>query len=74
MRKFALEDSSPEAPGQLYDLSADPGERRNLWLTEVERRRRMEALLGELTGAGGRTAPRGRTPLGMEFVREASGR
>ena len=74
MRKFALEDSSPEAPGQLYDLSADPGERRNLWLTEVERRRRMEALLGELTRAGGRTAPRGRTSLGIEFVREASGR
>ena len=31
MRAYALPDTDPEAPGQLYDLDSDPGETKNLY-------------------------------------------
>jgi arylsulfatase A len=31
LKPFALPDTAPDAPGQLYDLAADPGETRNLY-------------------------------------------
>ena len=31
LKPYALPDSSPDAPGQLYDLETDPGETRNLY-------------------------------------------
>ncbi len=31
LKPFALPDSAPDAPGQLYDLETDPGETRNLY-------------------------------------------
>lgn len=31
MKAFAIADTDPAAPGQLYDLSADPGETTNVW-------------------------------------------
>jgi len=66
---YALPELAPEAPGQLYDLSSDPGETRNLFFEEREVREELQALLGELTAPGGRSAPRSREPRGMEFVR-----
>jgi arylsulfatase A-like enzyme len=67
IQEFAGPDSAPEAPGQLYDLAADPGETRNLWFEAEETREALQALLRELTAPGtGRTAPRGRKPLGLD--------
>ena len=71
---YALPELAPDATGQLYDLARDPGETRNLFFEERERRTRMQALLAELTGPGGRSAPTSRSPLGMEYVRRIAGR
>ena len=61
--KYALPESAPEATGQLYDLERDPGETKNLFFVEVERRKEMQALLKRLTAnEGGRTAPKERQP------------
>lgn len=69
MAPYALPDDEPEAPGQLYDLVADPGERRNLFVAEEAKRKEMQSLLVELTKAdGGRTAPRRRVPLGIDKI------
>jgi arylsulfatase A-like enzyme len=31
LKPFALPETAPDAPGQLYDLETDPGETRNLY-------------------------------------------
>jgi len=36
LKPYALPDSSPDAPGQLYDLETDPGETRNLYYQHPE--------------------------------------
>jgi len=46
-------------PGELYDLSKDPNERRNLYAEHPEIVQRLKALL-EKYKAEGRSAPRGR--------------
>ena len=74
LETYALPELAPEAAGQLYDLAKDPGETRNLFFEERERREEMQALLLELTAPNGRSAPRKRRPLGMEFVRGLEGR
>lgn len=53
---FALPDTAPTAPGQLYDLRNDPGERRNLYFERPEIAKELKALLEE-TKASGRSAP-----------------
>lgn len=63
--EYALADSAPEAPGQLYDLESDPGEQNNLYVEKPEIRDEMQALLEKLK-ATGRSAPRVRTPLGRK--------
>jgi len=63
--EYALPEEAPKATGQLYDLGKDPGERHNLFFVETERRERMQELLAELTKRGGRSAPRGRKPIGV---------
>ncbi|MCK5940424.1 MAG: arylsulfatase, partial [Planctomycetes bacterium] len=70
MKAYALPESAPDAAGQLYDLAADPGETVNLFDEQAERRRRMQALLAELKTSG-RSAPRGRVPLGPAGVAAA---
>lgn len=40
-----------ESGGQLYDLSVDPEETRNLWDEEPERRRRMFEHLREVVAS-----------------------
>lgn len=42
---FALPDSAPSAPGQLYDLSADPGEGSNLYFEQPETLNKLKELL-----------------------------
>jgi arylsulfatase A len=63
MAKYALPESEPDAPGQLYDLEADPGETTNLYFKNTEKRKEMQALLEELKQSG-RSAPKGRMPIG----------
>ena len=64
LKKYALEEKEPEAPGQLYDLARDPGETTNLYFKEEAKRKEMQALLKKLKESG-RSAPEGRVPLGM---------
>lgn len=64
LRKYARPDSAPDAPGQLYDLAADPGETRNLYFSHPEKRKELQSLLERVTAReGGRTAPRNRKPM-----------
>ena len=65
--RYALPEACPDAPGQLYDLETDPGERTNLFESEPERREAMRALLEQLK-SGGRSAPTGRIPVGIENI------
>lgn len=57
VKKFALPDTAPEAPGQLYNLETDPGETTNLYFKHPEIMRELKALLEE-SKANGRSAPR----------------
>jgi arylsulfatase A-like enzyme len=64
LKIYALPEKAPEAKGQLYDLSNDPGETNNLYFTHAEKREEMSKLISELTRKeAGRTAPLGRKPL-----------
>ena len=69
MQDYVLPERAPEASGQLYDLSSDPGETHNLFFEQEERRVAMQALLQQLRGRDGRSAPTGRTPLDLSQVR-----
>ncbi len=54
---YALPETDPDAPGQLYDLEVDPGETTNLWSERPEVVAELKALL-EASKASGRSAPR----------------
>lgn len=54
---YTLPDTDPGAPGQLYDLAADPGETTNLYSEQPEVVRRLKRALDEYV-ASGRSAPR----------------
>ena len=56
MAQYALPELAPDAPGQLYDLEADPGERTNLSLKYPEIVKELSELL-EKSKADGRSAP-----------------
>jgi arylsulfatase A-like enzyme len=55
MKRFALPETAPEAPGQLYNLATDPGETTNLYFKHPEIVRELKALL-DASKAMGRTA------------------
>jgi hypothetical protein len=57
MKQFALEEKAPDAPGQLYDLSVDPGETNNLYFKHPDIVKKLKAQLEEYKKAG-RSAPR----------------
>jgi len=66
MKPYALPETAPDATGQLYDLSNDPGETTNLFFIEADKRKKMQALLKQLTQPkNGRSAPRKRRPVGI---------
>ncbi len=48
MQAYALPETEPAATGQLFNLAEDPGETRNLFFKEEDRRERMQTLLEEL--------------------------
>ncbi|MCX6226953.1 MAG: sulfatase-like hydrolase/transferase [Bacteroidia bacterium] len=54
LKPFALPDSAPDAPGQLYNLETDPGETVNLYFKHPEIVRELKTLL-ETSKAQGRS-------------------
>jgi arylsulfatase A-like enzyme len=57
LRKFAIPDNAPDAPGQLYNLARDPGEKDNLAAGNPQLVKQLKARLEEFK-ASGRSAPR----------------
>ncbi len=56
LKPYALPDTASDAPGQLYDLEADPGEITNLYFKCPEIVTELKALLNK-SKAEGRSAP-----------------
>ena len=56
MKQFALPERAPDAPGQLYDLSKDPGETTNLYNEYPEIVKALKGKLEEYKTSG-RSAP-----------------
>jgi arylsulfatase A-like enzyme len=56
LKPFALSDTAPEAPAQLYDLATDPGETTNLYSQKPELAKELKALL-EQSKSTGRSRP-----------------
>jgi len=54
--QYYIEDSDPEAPGQLYDLETDPGETRNLYSQHPEVVARLKQQMDAWV-ENGRSAP-----------------
>ena len=57
LRPYHIPDTDPDAPGQLYNLQTDPGERINLYGKHPEIVRELTERLAE-SKASGRSAPR----------------
>ncbi len=57
LKPFALPEAEPTAPGQLYNLRSDPGERMNLYFKHPEIVKELKALLEDCKTSG-RTAGR----------------
>ena len=57
LAELNLPDAAPDAPGQLYDLDADPGETNNLYLKYPEIAKELKSRLEE-SKRSGRSAPR----------------
>jgi arylsulfatase A-like enzyme len=56
LKPYALPETDPEAPGQLYDLATDPGETTNLYSKKPEIVKELQALL-EQSKTTGRSRP-----------------
>jgi len=56
MKPYALKDTDPDAPGQLYNLETDPGETTNLYSIYPEKVKELKAQL-EAFRASGRSVP-----------------
>jgi arylsulfatase A-like enzyme len=56
LKRFALPETAPDAPGQLYNLETDPGEKVNLILQHPEIAKELKALLDQ-SKASGRSRP-----------------
>ncbi|MBM3883128.1 MAG: arylsulfatase [Verrucomicrobia bacterium] len=54
LEPFARPDTTPDAPGQLYDLATDPGETTNLYFERPDVVKELKALL-EASKASGRS-------------------
>ena len=49
---YVVEELSPDAPGQLYDLKNDPGETKNLYNQHPEIVKRMKDKLDQFVASG----------------------
>ncbi len=58
LKRFALPEAAPDAPGQLYNLERDPGETNNLYFKHPEIVHELKALLDKCK-ATGRSRPEG---------------
>ena len=67
MAQYLLPETAPDATGQLFHLGNDPGETTNLFFEESQKRKELQALLRNLK-ASGRSAPKGRRPIGIENI------
>ncbi len=67
LKKYARTEAEPEATGQLYNLSTDPGETTNLFFKESAKREQLQATLEGLKKSG-RSAPKNRKPIGIENI------
>jgi len=56
LKPFMLPETAPGAPGQLYDLEADPGETKNLYFDQPQIVRELKTLLDQ-SKASGRSRP-----------------
>ncbi len=56
LQPYKIDDSAPDAPGQLYNLSVDPGETRNLYNEHPDIARELKTLL-EQSKISGRSRP-----------------
>jgi hypothetical protein len=56
MKQYAIEDTDPDDPGQLYNLDTDPGEITNLYSKHLEIVKELKTKLEEFK-ASGRSAP-----------------
>jgi arylsulfatase A-like enzyme len=52
LKRYALPEKSPHAPGQLYNLKDDPGETNNLYFTKPKIRKKLKEKLDELNRIG----------------------
>lgn len=52
LNQFALPDAAPDAPGQLYNLDDDPGERQNLYFRHPEIVAELKGKLDEYQSSG----------------------
>jgi len=57
LKQYAIADTDPDAPGQLYNLAGDPGETINVYSKHPEIVAKLKTLLEEAK-ASGRTAPK----------------
>lgn len=62
MLEYAIPETAPDAPGQLYNLETDPGETTNLYFKNEVKRQELQALLKRLKESG-RSAPTARVPF-----------
>jgi arylsulfatase A len=56
LKAFALPETAPDAPAQLYNLSNDPGETNNLYFKRPDVVQKLKSLL-ETSKASGRSSP-----------------
>ena len=56
LKPYALPEKAPAAPGQLYDLQADPGETTNLYFEQPQVVEELKSALDRYV-ASGRSAP-----------------
>ena len=56
LKRYSIPDTAPDAPGQLYDLAADPGETTNLYFENPEVVKELKSLL-EHSKQTGRSRP-----------------
>ena len=67
LKKYKIKEAAPEAPGQLYNLAADPQETTNLYFKNSDVRRELQTLLQRLKQEG-RSAPVQRKPVGFQNI------